>query len=538
MAVLALAIGSAFYFLAQTPKSRLNVVQIVSTLIFLVVIVRFGLADRSTQPERPGAWCARYELLLAPLLCAALYATTLWSDFISDDFVHLFKASQPLPETLWGLLTRGQDGLFLRPLGFASLFFDYHVWHHWPPAYHLVNLLLHLSGVIGIYFLCKSLGLDLETSATAALIFAVLPIHPEAVVWIAARFDLLATPLSIWSLVLYIKYRKSELIIVYLGALTLFLLALLAKESAYALPLILIPLEFLVMPARRLKPGLDQGGVRGLWRASWPALGFIALAVIVFCYRLAVLRGIGGYQDGSGQSAFLSLGLKTVEGLFFRAPAQVLLGYNWLQPPAAVPLILASLTGALLLMLALGVKLKTANQGGQRMVWFSLCWIVLALLPPHFMLLVGSGLTGSRVLYLSSVGAAIFIALLLAGIESGGIRQGSKLLLVVLFSLGLFHNLRAWQWTSEQTQRFLIELKRMEPSPPPGAEFAIRGLPGTLRGVYFLHAGLTEAIDLTFDRQDLIGSRALEPTTGRPTIKLNWIGGADGTEPLIEKDDE
>jgi hypothetical protein len=529
VAGLALVMCLSLFFFAQTPKSRLNVIQIVSSLFFLVVIARYARADRSTQPERPGAWGARYELLLAPAICAAIYATALSFYFVSDDFVHLFTSRRPLAETLWGLLTQGQDGLFLRPLGFASLFFDYHLWHHWQPAYHLVNLLLHLSGALGIYFLCKNLGLDLETSATATLIFSILPIHPESVVWIAARFDMLATPLTIWALVLYLKFRKTGRIGFYLGALALFSLALLSKESAYALPLLLIPLEFFALPERRIKP----------------ALGFIALTAIVFCYRWAVLGGIGGYQDSSGQAAALRIGLGTFEGLFVRAPAQLMLGFNWLQPQAAVPIILASLTAALLLMLALGVKPKTSNQGGQRMVWFSLSWIALASIPVHFMLLVNSGLTNSRVLYLSSVGAAILIALLLAGIDHARIREGSKLFLVLLFSLGLFHNLRAWQWTSEHTHRFLMELKRLEPSPPPGAEFVFRDLPGTIRGVFFFHAGLTEAINLAFGRQDLIGRRESNSAseraaevTGRPSIKVNWLGGKEGTagaETLIER---
>jgi hypothetical protein len=119
------------------------------------------------------------------------------------------------------------------------------------------------------------------------------------------------------------------------------------------------------------------------------------------------------------------------------------------------------------------------------------------------------------------------------------------LFLVLLLSLGLFHNLRAWRWTSEHTHRFLMELKQLEPSPPPGAEFVFRDLPGTIRGVFFFHAGLTEAINLAFGRQDLIGTRESNSSAGktaeangRPTIKVNWLGGtdgADGTEALIER---
>jgi hypothetical protein len=85
-----------------------------------------------------------------------------------------------------------------------------------------------------------------------------------------------------------------------------------------------------------------------------------------------------------------------------------------------------------------------------------------------------------------------------------------------------------------------MELKRLEPSPPPGAEFVFRDMPRTIRGVFFFHAGLTEAINLAFDRQDLIGRRESSSSSeqaaeGRPIIKVNWLGGKDGAGSLIER---
>ncbi|HKX30693.1 MAG TPA: hypothetical protein VJ302_23590 [Blastocatellia bacterium] len=511
-------------FLAQTPKSRLNVIQFASVFFFLILMVRYWRAARSAPAEPPATRRSgpSRELVLALLVSTALYASTLPFYFVSDDYAHLFTARQPVFETLWSLLTEGQGKGFLRPVGFASLFFDYYFWYHWPPAYHLVNLLLHCVGIVGIYFLCKNLGLDPETSATASLIFSIMPIQPEAVVWIAARFDLLATPLTIWAFVLYLNFRRTGNRQAYLGALVLFLFAMLSKESAFAFPLLLVSLEFLVLPDRRIKP----------------VLGFVLLTLLTFSYRWAVLGGIGGYLDPDGQASAFGIGLGTFEGLLVRAPAQMLLGYNWLQPGVAIPIVLASLTAGLLLTLALRINPGSATQDRRRLVWFSLSWILLASLPAHFLLLVSPGLTNSRVLYLSSAGAAILVALLLAGIEQARMRQASKLFLVLLLSVGLFHNLRAWHWTSQLSHRFLLELKQLEPAPPPGAEFVFRDLPHTIRGVFFFHAGLEEAVNLTFDRKDLTARResgAPRPATeanGRPEIKLNWVGT---TESLIQR---
>jgi hypothetical protein len=531
IAGLAMILYLILVFFAGTPKARLNVMQVVSTLLFIVVIIRCrlngrqGTAGSSTHvEERPGM---HSELSLAVLLSAGIYASTLPCYFISDDFAHLFTARGPVLTTLWHLLTEGQSGLFLRPVGFASLFFDYHLWYHWPPGYHLMNLLLHLSCALGTFFLCKNLGLGPQTSATASLIFSILPIHPEAVVWIAARFDLLATSLMIWAMVLYLIFRKTGRIGSYFGAIGLLFLAMLSKETAYVFPLLLIAMEFFAMPRIKTK---------------WPVLGVVLLTAMTFCYRGIVLGGIGGYWSPTGYASALDIGPKTLEGLFVRAPSQLLLGYNWLQPSSTAILLLASLTAAVLLAIGFGFNTETSRYGRRGLIWFSLVWIPLAYLPAHFLILIDSGLTNSRILYLSSVGAAIFIALLLAGIGHRGIRQGLKLILVLLLSLGLIHNLRAWRWTSELSHRFLMELKHLEPSPPPRAEFVFREMPDTIRGVFFFHAGLTEAVNLVFDRQDLRARRescplpgplidaATRPTT--PSIKIDWVGGI---ERLIER---
>jgi len=179
---------------------------------------------------------------------------------------------------------------------------------------------------------------------------------------------------------------------------------MLSKETAYVLPLLLISLEFLVMPTRNIRV----------------VVPFVLLGGIVFVYRWSALGGIGGYVDPSGQPATLDVGFKTVEGLFVRAPAQLLLGYNWLQPPVLETIVLVSLTGGILIALVLCTNTCGSFKG---LIGFGLTWILLANLPAHTLILVGPGLTNSRVLYFGSGGIAILIALLLAGITNTRLRQ-------------------------------------------------------------------------------------------------------------------
>src|SRR5262245_14658395 len=89
VAVIALLLFLAFTFLARAPKARLNVIQIASLIFFTVVILRHGRTGAASLPEArsaPPSKGVRWELLLAPILSVCLYASTLPSYFISDDY--------------------------------------------------------------------------------------------------------------------------------------------------------------------------------------------------------------------------------------------------------------------------------------------------------------------------------------------------------------------------------------------------------------------------------------------------------------------
>ena len=528
----ALLIFLIFNFFAQAPKSRLNVIQIVSLLVFTAVILRHGrtggafLSDRHS--EAPPANGVRRELLLAPILSAGLYASALSSYFISDDYAHLFTLRLPFFETLAELAKEGQSSMFLRPAGFVTLFLDHRIWGLEPFGYHLTNLLLHMMSVIGVYFLCRNLGLDNETSAVSSLIFSIMPIQPEAVVWIASRFDLTATCLIIWAIVLYLKFRRTGRRELYILALLLSFIAMLSKESAFMAPLLLLSLEYFAASKRDIRS------------AILPLVGFTLLAAVTFGYRWVALGGIGGYADQNGNSAAVNFGFKTIEGLFLRAPAQLLIGFNWYAPNVARAVVVASLVAAGMIVLAFFYRPAQSNKG---VIRFCLTWILIGYIPAHFLILIGPGLTNSRVLYLSSVGVAVLIAVMLSGVERPAPRKALKLALILLLSLGLSHNVAAWRRVGDLSRDLLTELKALVPDPPPRAIFVFRETPRDIEGIFF-HGTLYQAVNLTYNRTDLWAmweenappdsKPAAANPTGQPIIRVKWLGKPNGLIEIVK----
>ena len=483
-------------------------------LFFLAVAVRYARAARTGTPYTSTEREGRLGVWPALLVGGATWAVMVPFYFIGDDFEHLARAKAPMLASLWELTVHGQQGAFLRPVGFASIFLDYRLYGAWPAGYHLTNLAIHLACVAGVYYLARELRFESLIASTAALIYAVLPVEAEAVAWMGARFDLFSACFTIWGMVSYLSYRRSGRVSRYAVALVCFALAVLSKENAYVFPLMLAAAEYLVLPQRR-------------WR---PLGGCFLLASALFVYRWAILGGIGGYRNPGGQPLALHAGVKVLEGLFLRGPALQLFGYNWAQPPLAATSLLFSLTSAVILTMAL---LAGSVPGGGRRLCFCLAWMLLPLMPAHPFLLITADLKMSRILYLSAAGLAMLLAQVLAGIPSMRMRQAAAGLLVCLFSAGALHNLSAWRFASQMEEKFLAGVKRIEPDPPPHAEFVFYGMPTQVRGIDFHVAGLGDAIRMALGRED-VDARRSQPkdhARRRPEIRM-WWKGTQGT--LIE----
>jgi hypothetical protein len=488
---------------AGTSRARLNVMQASAVLVFLLAAFRCWMPWRKSTPaESPQ------QSVLARLGPALIVGTLVWAPmlpfyFISEDFEHLTAAREPMIPSLVELSTRGQFGAFLRPVGFLSIFIDYRLFGESPVGYHVTNLAIHLLTAAGLYYLCVYAEAPRELAGCAALIYAVLPVHVETVAWMGARFDLLSACLGTWALALYMRFRRHGKWGAFVACLLLVCLAVLSKENAFVIPLLIIAAEWLLAPARRFGP----------------PLAVLAVTATVFAYRWLVLGGIGGYAP-TGRPIVFDFGLKTLEGLLIRGPSLMLLGYNWHQPAGFAFLFAVGLTAALLLVSAWHGE---PGRNGRARLLFGFVWAVCAIAPTHSFLFINASMANSRILYFGSVGMALFVSQVIHGIRVPRVRETAMIFLPALLAIGALHNLTAWRWTSQLTKNTLAELRALDPKPRAGTHYVFHDLPDTVRGVYFLRSGFADAIRFTFGRDDVSGDRAgTPPAAETPVVHIQW----------------
>ena len=143
-------------------------------------------------------WTQKTWMLVAALVAIALYLPTLPYDFsydsvteVRDDtFIH---QPQHFADVLT-LRVLSMDVLdFNRPLQLLTLMIDSLLWGKNPAGYRFTNILLHGAAVALLFRWLFLLTGNRLASLLAALLFAVHPLHCEAVVEISNRKDLLAT---------------------------------------------------------------------------------------------------------------------------------------------------------------------------------------------------------------------------------------------------------------------------------------------------------------------------------------------------------
>jgi tetratricopeptide (TPR) repeat protein len=193
-----------------------------------------------------------YIALVVPVLL--IYMNALRNGFVWDDEIlivnsHLVKSWSNVPELFaqsrFQLQDQGMLGSgYYRPLISLSCVIDYSLWGLKPWGYHLTNIIFHCLNVLLFFHFFRKIFRNDGVVFLASLLYAVSPIHTNAVSYIMGRTDLFATLFFLSGMLMYRSFRVSvdgggrarRLI----AALVFFCLALLCKESAVTLPLIVV----------------------------------------------------------------------------------------------------------------------------------------------------------------------------------------------------------------------------------------------------------------------------------------------------------
>jgi Flp pilus assembly protein TadD len=208
------------------------------------------------------------SFLPLPAACAAglavlVYVNALENPFVYDDF-HLIVENTSIlnPTDLQSVIVRD----ITRPIVALSYALDARVWGQNPLGYHLTNLLLHATNVLLVFWVARVAAEDrsrqngprawptgsssLVGFATAALL-AVHPMMTQAVGYISGRSEV---AYSMFFLLAFLAGRRWMLgggARWWTACVGFWIVALLTKESAAMLPVVLVAYDWLVLDAPR-----------------------------------------------------------------------------------------------------------------------------------------------------------------------------------------------------------------------------------------------------------------------------------------------
>lgn len=192
-------------------------------------------------------------------------------------------------------------GIFFRPLISLEYGIYYAIWGASPFGYHLSNLFMHLVEVSLIFWLCRILFASNLVAGLGALFFSFHPVVLSSLTEPGGAGDIPMTAFFTLALIAFLLYGRSGRRGWQVLSLVSYLLALLSKETAMALWLVLFTTVLLTADDSR---GWRRRLVAALGRI-WP---YAAMAAAFFIVRVLILHGLGGYpQPPMNTTEFLSL---------------------------------------------------------------------------------------------------------------------------------------------------------------------------------------------------------------------------------------
>jgi protein O-mannosyl-transferase len=246
------------------------------------VKVRYD-APQAEPADRPSRQIDAVEpdtLLVAVLLLGATlpYINTLFNGFVYDDNRQVLdnpylKSFHYLPNvlgtTVWSFVGAQGVSNYYRPMMTLGYMICYKLFGPLAYGFHLVNVALNAGVVCLVFVVARRLFDDRALAFVAALLFALHPVHTEAVAWIAAVTSLELTFFYLLTFWLFLNVARPEggrSAWVELAMATSFALTIFSKEQALTLPLVAMAYEHFYRDDRSRTSWREKAGRYGvLW---------------------------------------------------------------------------------------------------------------------------------------------------------------------------------------------------------------------------------------------------------------------------------
>lgn len=409
----------------------------------------------------------RFWLLAASVLAVALAASAngLPNGFTYDDryiilmndVVHSLRNWRHIITSSYWPPQWGGDGY--RPLTVLSFAAEWSIGHGAPWIFHAVNVLLYGATSVAVFWLASML-LPPVAAWVAAALFAVHPVHVEAVANIVGQAELVVALALIVAVALYVRGRRRGTLTPWTiaGICALYATACVAKENGIVLPALLAAAEWTVIQDER---PLRQR----LFRALRPFyLGLVAVAALFLLARsVALPRDLAGFQPFVAFQVLHLTNTQRILTMFGIVPHWVRL-FLWpahLSAEYAPPYIdvaqgpeLVQLPGLLLLIGILGLAFAVRRK--QPVVAFGIAWICVTLLPASNFIVPTGILLAERTLFLPSCGAMLVVGacvpLVRGVISTRAVRLAGAGTLAAVIAAGMWRSYeRSAVWRSNYT---------------------------------------------------------------------------------------
>ncbi|OGF44856.1 MAG: hypothetical protein A2452_01490 [Candidatus Firestonebacteria bacterium RIFOXYC2_FULL_39_67] len=338
------------------------------------------------------------------IIAFAIYFNSLPNGFNLDDnaiikdnplVTNLKNIPKIFVSNYWANTPYEKGVLLYRPIPVLTLAVDNFIWEGKPYGFHFTNVLINAVNIVLLFYVLIFMfgdALKPRYAALAALLFALHPVHTEAVNMIVGRTELLAAFFSFLAIIFYLRKNIA-------GALILFFCALLSKEIAVTIPVMLFLYELYSKKKIEIKNYF-----------------FFALVLGVYLgLRYFVLHGLSSiHQEGilAGQDIWARAATVIyVIGLYLKllfAPFYLTADYSDYTLPASLLSfkVILSLT-AILLLLAIAWK----HREKKWILTFGILWFFITILPVSNIISIGA-LLGERFMYVPSAAFALIIAAL------------------------------------------------------------------------------------------------------------------------------
>jgi protein O-mannosyl-transferase len=351
-------------------------------------------------------WSLLICLVLTFAIAAVYYQVCSYGFVGYDDQIYVYENHEiqngfTLESVKWALAT-GYYGNW-NPLTWLSYVLDWQIFGSNAAGFHFTNLIFHILNTLLLFLVLKKMTNAIWQSAFVAALFALHPLHVEAVAWISSRKDVLSIFFWLLTMAVYMRYVKQPNVFCYLLTLAVFALGVMAKPMLVTLPFVLLLLDY--WPLDRIK------------RVDWKTISQLILEKIPFMALTAVFSVITFFTQRSSQNIH-SLGqldlesricnvlvsyVKYMEKMFW--PAGLTFFY-----PLAIPheSLLYAVISAVLLLTVTILILRLAK--GYRYLFIGWFWYLGTFVPVIGLVQIGDHSMADRYTYITLTGLFIIIA--------------------------------------------------------------------------------------------------------------------------------